>query len=458
MDNYKQLCGSAPKTFVTIQAIEPSSRPRMVAAASSAGRGPIDRRHGGLGPRVGRGLPDAVLYTPANSFASAGVSAEGLLGIAWWCLLPYRSPLYNLHRELGANFTVFAGWEHPVDYGSVVEEHMAVRRSVGVFDLSHLGRLLVKGGGVKSLLDKLVPRRLNAQIGFIDGPTVFLNEKGGIIDDVLLYPLDSSEWLVVANAARRDRDAAWLERWATSLGLDARVEDITFDTVLIAVQGPEEVRALTRIGLDASLLSSLVRMQFVKNIETRYGRVMILSRSGWTGEDGFEIYTDPDTGERLFRALVEAGAKPCGLGARDSLRMEMGYPLVGHEIDESVSPIEARYWMSFSYDKIVEGECVGCEQVWRRLRDGVDRVRLGLRLGKGVRAVPRQGDKILVGDREVGVVTSGAYSPILKRGIGQVYVETSHALPGLRVVVERGRRRVEGKLVDFPFITPSSGG
>ncbi len=373
-------------------------------------------------------------------------------------IVAYKSPLYSLHRELGANFTVFAGWEHPVDYGSVVEEHMAVRKGVGVFDLSHLGRLLVRGLGVKTLLDRLVPRVLGGQPGFVDGPTVFMNEEGGIIDDILLYPLAGDEWLIVVNAARRDEDISWIEKWSSRLGVDVGLEDITFDTVLVAVQGPESLRALARIGFDASLLSTLRRMQFLRNVETRYGRVYIISRSGWTGEDGFEIYADPETGERIFRALVEAGVKPCGLGARDSLRMEMGYPLVGHEIGEDVTPVEARYWLALTHDKVVRGDCVGCEAVWRKLREGVERVRLGILLSRSSKAIPRQGDKLLIGDREVGIVTSGAYSPILKRGIGQAYVASTHALTGLRLVLERGRRRVEAKLVDFPFITPRSGG
>ncbi len=367
--------------------------------------------------------------------------------------MPLRSPLYQLHRELGATFTVFAGWEHPVDYGSVVEEHLAVRRSAGVFDLSHLGRLIVSGDAGE-LLERLVPRRLRAKPGLIDGPTAFLNEKGGFIDDVLLYPLEGGEWLVVANAARREEDKAWLLRWAQKLGLNVDVRDETFDLALIAIQGPESLRVMARMGFDAAALEGLKRMEFLENVETPHGRVRIVSRSGWTGEDGFEIYAEPQVAARLFREAVSAGAKPCGLGARDSLRMEMGFPLVEDELTPEVTPVEARYWLILDWDKVAKGECVGCEEVWRRAREGALRVRLGVRLGRGARVVPRKGDRLLVGDVEVGRVTSGAYSPILGRGIGQAYVDAGHALPGMQVMLERGRRLVKAKLVDMPFIQP----
>ncbi|AEM38867.1 glycine cleavage system T protein [Pyrolobus fumarii 1A] len=366
--------------------------------------------------------------------------------------MPLRSPLYQLHRELGAVFTVFAGWEHPVDYGSVVEEHLAVRKRVGVFDLSHLGRIIISGSDAKELLEKLVPRRLAGKPGVVDGPTAFLDEKGGFIDDVLLYPLSNGEWMIVANAASREKDIAWLQQWARRLGLDVEIRDETFSMALVAVQGPESLRVLGRVGLDVATLESLKRMEFVENLDSPFGKLRVVSRSGWTGEDGFEIYADPDTSAKLFRALVEAGARPCGLGARDSLRMEVGFPLIGDELGPDVTPIEARYWLVLDMGKVASGECVGCDAVWRRLLEGVSRVRLGVKLGKGVRLVPRKGDKILVGDVEIGRVTSGAYSPILERGIGQAYIDAGHALPGLEVVVERGKKRVKAKLVDFPLI------
>ncbi len=366
--------------------------------------------------------------------------------------MPLRSPLYELHRELGAVFTEFAGWEHPVDYGSVVEEHMAVRRAAGVFDLSHLGRIIVSGDDVKALLERLVPRSLRGKPGVVDGPTAFLDENGGFIDDVLLYPLENGEWMIVANAARREEDKAWLTRWASSLGLDVEVRDETFNLALIAVQGPEALRVLARAGLDAALLEGLRRMEFVENIDSPFGKLRVVSRSGWTGEDGFEIYAEPGVAARLFRTLVEKGAKPCGLGARDSLRMEVGFPLVDDELTREVTPVEARYWLVLDWGKVARGECVGCEAVWRRAREGVARVRLGVRLAKGEKGVPRKGDRLLVGDVEVGRVTSGAYSPVLGRGIGQAYVEAGHALPGMEVRVERGRRLLRAKLVEFPFI------
>ncbi len=365
----------------------------------------------------------------------------------------HQYPLHDLHKRLGANFGEFAGWNAPLDYGSVVEEHMSVRTSVGVFDLSHMGRVFVEGSGASKLLDKLVPRIIESEPGQMVGPTAFLNEKAGFRDDVMLYNL-GDRWLIVPNAVNREKIVKWLEEWAAKLSLQAKVRDETFNLVMLAVQGPKAAEAMKAIGAPQEVLE-LKLLRFRLNVDLGVGKAFLVSRSGWTGEDGFEIIAEPDQAEKIYLALVEkAGARPCGLAARDTLRIEMGFVLYGNDIDEDTNPVEARYWWVFQPGP--KEDCVGCPALREALRRGVDRVRVGLRLEKKARIVPRHGDKVFVEDVEVGVVTSGTYSPYAKRSLAMAYVDSRHALMGLTVEVEHKGKRYRAKIVDFPFVKPAS--
>lgn len=365
-----------------------------------------------------------------------------------------RIPLYELHKSFGAHFGVFAGWEAPINYASVLEEHMAVRRNVGVFDLSHMGRLVVEGPDVFKLLDKLVPRVIESERGMMVGPTAFLNEQAGIKDDVMLYNL-GDRWLVVTNAVNRNKIVEWLEHNIERLKLNAKVLDKTMEWVMIAVQGPKAVKAIESLGAPKEVLD-LKPLRFLENVvfEKARARALIVSRSGWTGEDGFEIIVEASDGEKILRLLHDEGFTFCGLAARDSLRMEMGFLLYEHEIDENVSPVEARYWLVFTPGP--KRDCIGCRALIEKLRKGVDRVRVGLKLSKKARIVPRKGDKVFVEDVEIGVITSGAYSPILGRSIAQAYIDVRHALLGLKVEVERRGKRYSAKIVEPPFVQPTS--
>ncbi len=366
-----------------------------------------------------------------------------------------RFPLEHLHQELGAEFGEFAGWRAPINYGSVLDEHLAVRSSAGVFDLSHMGRIVVEGSGATKLLDHLVPRIIESKPGWMLGPTAFLNENAGFRDDVMLYKLSDETWMIVPNAVNRQKVFDWLTEWASRLGLTVKISDKTFDWVLLALQGPKAAQLMASIGAGSDILD-LKLLQFRQNIvfEKIGARAVLVSRSGWTGEDGFELIAEASEAEKILRALIEAGAKPCGLAARDSLRIEVGFVLYGHEIDEETTPVDARYW--WVYQPGPKNECIGCKALREALRRGATKVRVGLKLSKKARVVPRQGDKIYVDDVEIGYVTSGAYSPILKRSIAQAYVKPSHALIGLSVEVERRGKRYSAKVVDFPLVTPSS--
>jgi aminomethyltransferase len=369
-------------------------------------------------------------------------------------LLEY--PLREVHRRLGANFGEFAGWRAPLDYGSVVDEHLAVRSSAGVFDLSHMGRVFVEGPDAHKLLDKLVPRYIESEPGQMVGPTAFLNEHAGFRDDIMLYNLGEGRWLVVPNAVNRVKVVNWLEDWASRLNLTVRIEDRTLELVMLALQGPRAVDALKVLGPPGDVVElKLLRFKTDVVFEKARARAFLISRSGWTGEDGFEIIAEPDQAEKILLALVEeANVKPCGLAARDTLRIEMGYVLYGADIDEDTNPIEARYWWVFQPGP--KEDCVGCRALRDAMRSGASRVRVGLKLDKKARIVPRHGDRVFIDDVEIGVITSGAYSPVLRRPIAMAYVKASHALMGLTVEVERRGRRYRAKIVDFPFVVPSS--
>lgn len=359
------------------------------------------------------------------------------------------SPLIDVHRALGASIGEFAGVKTALDFGNPVEEHIATRTSATVFDLSHMGRIEVEGVASQEFLDKLVAKSLSkSRDGFMFGPTAFLNERGGFVDDVMLYRVSNVKWLVVCNAANVSKVLNWMEKWRKELGYTTNVSirDRTEDLAMIAVQGPKSVEVMKRVGLEE--VAELKPLQFLTGLKWRGSAIHIVSRSGWTGEDGFEILGEPTVLKSLFKELVDAGCKPAGLIARDSLRIEMGFCLYGSEIDEHTNPVEARYWV-FDIDK---PSYIGKEALDRVLSEGVDRVRLGVRMKKGVKFVPRAGYRVYVGNKEVGVVTSGTFSPVLGRAIAQAYISSRYAIPGLEVEIEIRGRRYRGKLVDFPFI------
>jgi len=370
-----------------------------------------------------------------------------------------RIPLYDVHKELGAQFGEFAGWEAPINYGSVIEEHLAVRQSVGFFDLSHMGRLVLSGPDATRVLDYLVPREIASEEGMMVGPTAMLNESAGFRDDIMPYNLGAEGWLIVPNAANREKILGHVEEWINRLNASAKIVDKTFEWVLFAVQGPRSVELMKHLGAPGKVLDLRV-MRFMKNVvlEEAGAKALIVSRSGWTGEDGFEIIAEAGEGEKILRKaaemLPELGGKLCGLGARDSLRMEMGFVLYGHEIDETINPVEARYWWVFQPGP--KKNCLGCDALREALRRGAERVRVGLRLGKKARIVPRQGDRIYVEDVVVGQVTSGAYSPVLRRSLAQAYIDARHALMGMSVMVERRGKLYKAKIIDFPAVTPTS--
>lgn len=357
-------------------------------------------------------------------------------------------PLRDLHKELGASMGVFAGWVVPMVYQGVLSEHMVVREASGMFDVSHMGKIMVRGKGATELLDRLVAKEIkHSRPGLMLGPTAFLNHDAGFKDDVMLYRLGRDVWLVVCNAVNTFKVFKWLEDWANELSLDVELSELTEDHAMFALQGPTSGRVLAKAG--AAQLLKLRWMEFVTDVSIAGTRAFLVSRSGWTGEDGFEILVALSEAERIYKRLVEAGAVPAGMIARDSLRVEMGYHLYGNEIDESITPVEARYWV-FTPEKT---GYVGWEALRRALIRGVDRFLMGIKLSAGARVVPRKGYGVYVDHgTKVGEVTSGAFTPVLNRGVALAYIDARHAAPGMRVLIEVRGKMYMGKVVNPPFI------
>ncbi len=343
----------------------------------------------------------------------------------------------------------FAGFRTAMSFGDPLNEHLSVRGSVAVFDISHMGRILIEGESSFELLNKLLPKDLSkSKNNRMFGPTAFLNENGGFKDDVMLYRFDEVKWLIVCNAVNRDKILNWLNDWIHKLELSKiTVKDLTFEKVMLALQGPQAKDIITKIrGLENSV--SLQPLEFISNISTEYGSVDIVSRSGWTGEDGFEIIGDPSSLARILKRFRELGVRLAGLIARDTLRMEMGYVLYGNDINEDINPYEARYWV---FDK-EKKNCVGCDALRELGRRGVSKIRYGVRMKKGSKLIPRAGYEIIYEGEVIGYITSGGYSPYLGRGVGMGYIKSSHALPGLDVEIRSKNRSDEAKILDFPLV------
>jgi aminomethyltransferase len=315
-----------------------------------------------------------------------------------------------------------------------------------------MGRYLIRGDNLLEFFQKLVSKDLSKfKKGHMSGPVLLLNEDAHIIDDIMLYYLSDTEWLAVVNAPNVEKDRAWMLKWAKEWGYNITIEDITLSTTLIAIQGPRAPEVIEKLGVKEA--ESLSILEFLHRPSVLGEEAILVSKSGWTGEEvrshGYEIMATVEHGKRVFEAAVKAGAKPAGLIARDSLRLEMGYPLIGVDIGNDVNPIEARYWMALSLKK---RGFLGEETLRRIYREGVSKFRVAFKLKKGVRRIPRHGNSVLIDGKVVGYVTSGAYSPILGRSIGMGYIEATHSYIGFKVAIDIRGKTYEAKILDFPLI------
>ena len=354
--------------------------------------------------------------------------------------MPNRTPLYAWHVAHGARMVDFAGWDMPVQYTSIVEEHQAVRTAVGIFDISHMGRLWLEGAGALDLVQRLFT---NNAATLKEGQVrygLICSETGGILDDVLVY-----RWMdgvgVVVNASNREKIIAWIAGHSGDRPA-VPVRDITGETCMVAVQGPQAVeccRGLTPADIGA--------LPYYHAARTTYrGKNGAVSRTGYTGEDGYEFIVRAEQGPQLWEELLARAAKPCGLGPRDTLRLEAAMPLYGRELTEEIDPFQAGLGWAVKMDK---GDFMGREALARRRQDTTRPQRVGLEL-EGKR-IAREGCAVTCAGRPIGRVTSGTFSPTLNKAIAMAYVDPAHAEPGTACEVDIRGKPAPARVVPLPF-------
>lgn len=360
-----------------------------------------------------------------------------------------RTPFYNFHVENNAKFIDFFGWEMPIHYGSIIEEHKQVRESGGIFDVSHMGRLKISGRHARRLLERVLTRRISDMKEYTCRYSLVCNEQGGTLDDVLIYRFDD-HWLLVVNASNREKIVNHLN--ASKGDLVVKIEDQTMSTAMVAVQGP---KVMEMIGNFSREVPTLKRYTFcVKNLLILK---MIISRTGYTGEDGVEVILGATMAPKAIQLLLRKGeggitVKPAGLGARDTLRMEAGMPLYGHELDEQTDPISAGLTFAVNLDKDQDenGEpFIGQEALKRIAASGPSKKLIGLKLDG--RRTPRQGMAVQKGDTVIGTVTSGCLSPTLGYPIAMAYIQPDAADVGDTLAVNFGSATPDAQVVKLPF-------
>lgn len=361
-----------------------------------------------------------------------------------------RTPLAAVHEAMGARMIDFAGWYMPVHYTGVIEEHHAVRRAAGLFDLSHMGELWVLGRGARDALQRLLSNDLDALSPGKAQYTFLLNERGGIVDDLLVYAEAPDAYWLVVNAANTAKVREWL---TAHLPGDVRLEDRSAETALLALQGPR-----SREILQAHVEGDLGALPSFSYAPMRVaGRPALVSRTGYTGEDGFELFIDAGDAEGLWSTLLESGAPhgllPAGLGARDTLRLEARLPLYGNELTEETTPLEAGLGAFVKFDK---GDFIGKAALLRQKEEGVSRRLRGFVMQE--RAVPRTGYPIYAdaeGDTLAGHVTSGSFSPTLEENIGLGYVAAGFDAVGSDIWIGVRGRPKRATIVKGRFLPAS---
>jgi len=359
-----------------------------------------------------------------------------------------RTHLYEYHARFGS-LTEFAGFEMPVWYEAIAPEHLAVRNASGLFDVTHMGRCLVRGERSPEFLDYVTsrdPSRLSPMQGQY---TLLCNDRGGIKDDLTVFRLGAEEFFLIYNASNREKDRDWLKERATEFHV--QVEDVSDSVAMFAVQGPraqDVVQRLFPIDLTA------IRRYWLAFTSYKGTKVSI-SRSGYTGEDGFEIYlwntplNRPQGAVELWNDILTSGGnsiRPCGLGARDTLRLEAGMCLYGNDITEETTPFEAK--LDFAV-KMEKPRFIGRDALLEQRLRGLERVRVGLKMSG--RTVPRRGFSVLAKGDRVGELTSGTYSPLLQKGIAMAYIRVEYASLGATLDVDVRGRTVEAAVTAMPF-------
>ena len=362
-----------------------------------------------------------------------------------------KTPLHASHRRAGAKMVEFAGWDMPVQYqGGVIQEHLAVRSRAGLFDVSHMGEIEIRGAGALDLCQRLGANDAGPMKPFQAQYNLLLNANGGIVDDVIVYRLAEDVFFICVNAANTEKDFHWIESRARGA---VEVENVSAKYAQLAVQGPRAEKILAPL--------TTLDLSGVKSFHFAYADVAavrcLVARTGYTGEAGFELYCNADKAVTLWDAIVEAGAPqglcPVGLGARDTLRLEKAYPLYGHELDDTTTPLEAGLGWVVKFSK---SEFIGRDILLRQKEQGVERKLIGLELTAP--GIARSGYALSKSGRSMGRVTSGTKSPSLGKSIALGYVEAAAATIGNLIDVEIRGRPTAAKIVSLPFYSRRSHG
>lgn len=358
-----------------------------------------------------------------------------------------KTPLHAEHLKSDAKMGAFAGYDMPLYYGlGVMKEHDWTRSSAGLFDVSHMGQIIIEGSNVAAFFEKITPSGFEKKKPGKAQYTVLTNEDGGILDDLIVTRMSENKFFTVVNAGRKNEDIAWIRSQLP----DGLTFSYLEDYALIALQGPK-AEAVMKAQMNADLSS----LPYMHMIETKApcGTDIFVSRLGYTGEDGFEISVPKERAIDAWNLLLEHDAvEPVGLAARDSLRLEMGYPLYGHDIDETTSPVEAN--LNWIISKKTD-DYFGFDRIQKELSEGTSRKRVGVKLTD--KGVAREGAEIRnMDDKVIGTLTSGGYSPSTQSSIGQGYVENAYAVEGQKIFVHVRGRNISAEIHAMPFVKPKT--
>lgn len=357
-----------------------------------------------------------------------------------------KTKLYNVHEKLGAKIIEFAGYLMPVQYSSIIQEHKAVRNSVGVFDVSHMGEFIIEGNEALDLVQYVTVNNAAKLTTGRAQYSAMCYENGGIVDDLLVYKLNENKYMLVVNASNIEKDFEWINK---NNKFEAEIKNESDDYTLIAVQGPNSKSVLEKITRDP------LELEFYHFYNTQINDVdVLISRTGYTGELGYEIYFKGTESEAesvwnmIFEAGKDYGIQPAGLGARDSLRLEMGYCLYGNDIDETTNPLEAGLgWIT----KLKKGDFIGRDVLLKVKEEGIKRKLVPLVVEE--KAFPRHGYPILKSDIEIGKVTSGTVSPVLEKPIALGYVKIEFANEGEELYIRVRNKTHKARIVKLPFVS-----
>ena len=361
-------------------------------------------------------------------------------------MTPKTTKFYNVHKKLGAKLVDFAGYQMPVQYTSIIEEHKTVRSTVGVFDVSHMGEIFVKGDKALNFVQHITTNDASKLTQGRVQYSAMCYEDGGIVDDLLVYKISDNEFMLVVNASNKDKDFEWMVK---NNSFDVELIDESDDYSLLAVQGPDALKVVQKITTE-----NLEVLEYYHFLNTKVAGVeMILSRTGYTGELGYELYFKGDetaaenVWNEIFTAGEEFGIKPTGLGARDSLRLEMGFCLYGNDIDQTTNPLEAGLgWIT----KLKKDSFIGKDALLKVKAEGVQRKLVPIKTDE--KAFPRHGYDIVSNGNKIGYVTSGTVSPILNKPIALGYVETEFAEEGKSLNFLIRDKVIEAVVTKLPFV------